>query len=184
VNGTVAAPASGAGMQLQRTVRPRTVVCDACRVSGTCLVCSEVSGDVPIPGGHLEDSQLVSVFHRPLLAPAIDVYMGYLFVTTKRHVPGFAGLGSAEAAAVGVAIARWSRALESAGAEHVYVLRIGFNVPHLHVHLVPRWPGTPGDVAWIHVDDWPGARRGDAAQAAEVVAGLRRLEDATLHPES
>jgi histidine triad (HIT) family protein len=159
-------------------------VCDACRVSETCLVCSEVSGDVPIPGGQLEDSQFVSVFHRPVLAPATDVYMGYLFVTPKRHVPGFAGLGSAEAAAVGVAIARWSRALEAAKAEHVYVLRIGFNVPHLHVHLVPRWPGTPGDVAWTHVDDWPGARRGDAAQAAEVVAGLRRLEDATLHPES
>ena len=148
-------------------------------MSGACLVCREVAGDAPVPGGHLEEGELVAVFQSPVVEPDADVYLGYLFVTPRRHVAGFAGLSSAEAATVGVAIARWSLALEAAGAEHVYVLHVGHQVDHLHVHVVPRWPGTPDDVAWLHVDDWPGARRGDAAHAAELVAELRRLDAET-----
>jgi histidine triad (HIT) family protein len=44
---------------------------------------------------------------------------------------------------------RASRALrEAAGAEHVYAQVIGDRVPHLHVHLLPRYPGTPEDYWW------------------------------------
>jgi histidine triad (HIT) family protein len=67
---------------------------------------------------------------------------------------------------VGQWIARLSRALQALGAERVYVAVVGHGVPHLHVHLIPRWPGTPEDVSWLHVDDWKGARRGDVAAAA------------------
>lgn len=145
-------------------------------MSRTCLICAEVRGDVAVPGGHLEDGELVTAFHSPVVEPATDVFAGYLFITPRRHVPGFAELTSAEAAAVGVSIARWSRALEAAGAEHVYVLRVGHQAPHLHVHLVPRWPETPNDVPWVHVDDWPGARRGGMQQAADLVSDLRRRD--------
>lgn len=145
-------------------------------VSGECLVCAEVSDRVPIPGGHLEDSEFVTVFHSPIVKPAVDVFMGYLFVVSKRHAPGFADLNSAEAAAVGLAIARWSRALEMAGAERVYVLRLGHGVDHLHVHLVPRWPETPSDVPWTQVDEWPGTRRVNAASAAKFATELRMLD--------
>lgn len=145
-------------------------------MSHACLVCAEVRGDVAVPGGHLEDGELVTVFHSPIVDPATDVFVGYLFVTPRRHVPGFAGLTSDEAAAVGASIARWSRALEAAGAAHVYVLRVGHRAPHLHVHLVPRWPETPDDVPWVHVDDWPGARRGGTEDAAALVSDLRRRD--------
>jgi diadenosine tetraphosphate (Ap4A) HIT family hydrolase len=141
-----------------------------------CLVCAEVRGDVAVPGGHLEDGELVMAFHSPIVEPATDVFLGYLFVTARRHVPGFADLTPEEAAAVGVSIARWSRALEAAGAEHVYLLRVGHRMPHLHVHLVPRWPETPDEVPWVHVDDWPGARRGAPEQAAALVSDLRRRD--------
>jgi diadenosine tetraphosphate (Ap4A) HIT family hydrolase len=100
------------------------------------------------------------------------VYVGYLLVTPRRHVPGFAGLDEREAAAVGVSVSRLSRALEELGAERVYAAVVGHGVPHLHVHLVPRWPGTPPEVPWTEVDEWDGARRGsfeDAAAMAEQV---------------
>ncbi len=145
-------------------------------MSEGCLVCDEVNGEISVPGGFLEENHHVSVFHLPVLAPARDVFAGYLMVVTRRHIPGFGDLMDEEAAAVGRALTRWSRALERIGAEHVYVLRIGHGQPHLHVHLVPRWPGTPKEVAWTQVDEWPGARRGDAADAAAVVEDLRRAD--------
>ncbi|RNI25329.1 HIT family protein [Flexivirga caeni] len=145
-------------------------------MSESCLVCDEVNGQIRVPGGHLEEDDRVSVFHCPIVAPATEVFSGYLFVVSHRHVPGFSDLTDAEAGAVGVAIARWSRALEAAGAEHVYVVRVGHGVDHLHVHLIPRWPGTPREISWMHVDDWDGARRVDSAAAAELVTTLRTID--------
>lgn len=143
-------------------------------MSDACLVCDEVTGRLPVPGGFLLQDDHLVVFHCPVVPPATDVYAGYLFITPVRHAAGFGDLDDEEAAAVGVAIARWSRALEAPGAEHVYVLRVGHGVPHLHVHLIPRWPGTPADVSWLNVDEWPGARRGDSAFAASITAALHR----------
>lgn len=65
------------------------------------------------------------------------------------------------------------KALQRLGVARVDVATIGHGVDHLHVHLVARWPGTPDDIAWHGVDDWPGARRGGSAEVAESVAGLR-----------
>jgi diadenosine tetraphosphate (Ap4A) HIT family hydrolase len=100
----------------------------------------------------------VVVLHVP---PQHDglTYLGHLLVTPKRHVIDFAGLLDEEAAAMGIEIARWSAALKETGAERVYTATIGHEVDHLHVHLLPRWPGTPRQVPWHSVDEWSGARR-------------------------
>ena len=87
-----------------------------------------------------------------------------------------------EAGDVGRAIARWSRALELSGAEHVYVLRVGHGWPHLHAMLIPRWPGTPDEVSWLNVDKWSGARRGDTAFATELVRELRGVAETNGRP--
>ena len=140
-----------------------------------CLVCQEQRLTVPVPGGLLAATDEVVAFHLPPWPPsAEEVFLGYLMVTSRRHVPGFADLDDVEAAAVGRWIARLSRALESLGAERVYVAVTGHGVPHLHVHLLPRWPGTPSDVAWLHVDDWEGARRGDFAAAERMAGDVQR----------
>jgi histidine triad (HIT) family protein len=140
-----------------------------------CLVCQEQALEVPLPGDHLVSTASVVVFHRPPWPPppADDVYLGYLMVTSRRHVPGFADLSDDESAEVGQWISRLSRALRTLGAERVYVAVVGHGVPHLHVHLIPRWPGTPEDVSWIDVDDWEGARRGDVASAAELAHQIK-----------
>jgi histidine triad (HIT) family protein len=101
-------------------------------------------------------------------------YLGHLFVEPRRHAPGLADLTDAEARSLGWRSTRVSRALrEVAGAEHVYAAVIGDAVPHLHVHLMPRFPGTPREYWWTRLDEWPEARRGSAAEIAALVTDLR-----------
>ena len=103
-----------------------------------------------------------------------DVYLGYLFVEARRHVSGFGDLSDDEAAAVGRAAARWSRALRAVtGAEHVYSAVIGHGVDHFHLHLIPRYPGTPRDFWWTRVGEWPEAPRGGEAEIVELLERLR-----------
>lgn len=142
-------------------------------MSEDCLVCREHRLEVPLPGGLLVSTRDVVAFHLPPWPPtAADVYLGYLMVTPRRHVADFAGLTDDESAAIGQWITRLSRSLKAIGAERVYLAVVGHVVPHLHVHLVPRWPGTPEDLSWQEVDSWE-ARRGDVTAATEVVERLR-----------
>lgn len=131
-----------------------------------CLVCREHLGHVACPGGVRSAGPLAETFHLP---PQDDglVYLGHLLVISTRHVADFAGLQRDEAAAVGVEMARWSAALKEVGATRVYTATIGHGWDHLHVHLLPRWPGTPDEVPWHLVDEWPGARRVDFGGAAQ-----------------
>jgi histidine triad (HIT) family protein len=74
--------------------------------------------------------------------------------------------------------ARASRALrEAAGADHVYAAVIGDAVPHLHVHLLPRFPGTPREYWWQRVDEWREARRGTEQEVGGFVGELRGYLD-------
>ncbi len=138
-----------------------------------CLVCGEVDGRVPVPGGALLETPRVVAFHAPVLDGGSLVYAGHLFVCPKRHAASFADLTDAEARDVGWAIARASAALRAAGAARVYVATIGHGVDHLHVHLAPRWPETPDGVRWHEVDEWPGARRVDHDGARALAASLK-----------
>jgi diadenosine tetraphosphate (Ap4A) HIT family hydrolase len=140
-----------------------------------CFICRKHRGEELAPGGPILDDDLVFASHAYHPERNAEPYLGYIVVESKRHAPGFADLTDEEAAAVGVAIARVSRALRaSEGAEHVYLLVIGHHTPHLHVHLVPRYPGTPREF-WdpYRVDEAPGAKHGGADDAAEVAARLR-----------
>jgi len=56
---------------------------------------------------------------------------------------------------------------------HVYAAVIGDEVPHLHLHLLPRFPGTPREYWWTRVDEWPQARRGTATKIEAFVHELR-----------
>lgn len=140
-----------------------------------CLVCQEHRLDVRPPGDHLIADEDVVAFHLPPIPPSPDVYLGYLLVTPRRHVAGFGDLEPGEAASMGRAMQRMSRALEALGAVRVYVLGIGHSVPHLHIHLVPRWPETPDDVPWLKVDEWEGARRGDQQAATAFALELQAV---------
>ena len=138
-----------------------------------CLICQEQDGRIAIPGGHLIANDQVIAFHCPPTPKELEPYLGYVFVTSRRHVPSFAELSVDEAAAMGIAISKLSAALKAEGADPVYVAGIGHGWPHLHIHLIPRWPETPTEVSWTHVADWEGARRGDSEVVSEWTSRLR-----------
>ena len=144
-----------------------------------CLVCRKhrEHGSL-VPGGPIGQDELVLVSHiatpDTLGGEAATTYLGHLLVEPRRHAPGLADLTEAEARAVGWWCTRASRALRDvSGAEHVYAAVFGDGVPHLHVHLLPRFPGTPREYWGTHVNKWPEARRGDAAEIGALAQELR-----------
>jgi diadenosine tetraphosphate (Ap4A) HIT family hydrolase len=144
---------------------------DTVGVSG-CLICAK---HVDMPASVVAAEEHVVVSHLPPGAQG-SVYLGYLFVEARRHVPELGDLRPDEAAAVGTAAARWSRALQdSEGAEHVYAAVIGHGIAHFHLHLIPRYPGTPREFWWTRVDEWPGAPRGSDAEIAALVGRLHQI---------
>jgi diadenosine tetraphosphate (Ap4A) HIT family hydrolase len=127
-----------------------------------------------VPGGIIHDDGLAYAGH--ILPPELtDVYLGYLMIEPKRHVAGLGELTDEEAAALGMLANRLARALkDSEGAEHVYSFVLGHDVPHLHIHLVPRYPGTPDEFWGVRVGQWPDAPRGDVDEITSVCDRLRR----------
>jgi histidine triad (HIT) family protein len=130
-----------------------------------------------MPGGPVYGDALTVVSHLSPRAPGQtgeSVYLGHLFIEPRRHATGLPDLTDEEAQAVGLWAARASRALRDvAGAEHVYAAVIGHHVPHVHVHLLPRYPNTPREYWWDRVDEWPDAPRGGEEEIAALASQLR-----------
>jgi histidine triad (HIT) family protein len=137
-----------------------------------CLICRQVAGDVN--GGLLIDAPLVVGFHASVIPQNPSPLLGHLFVSPRRHAAAFEDLDAREAAAVGVAVSRLARALrETLDLERVYTASIGHAYAHLHMHLLPRYGGTPADVPWVELDEWEGAPHGDEAAIAALAERLR-----------
>ena len=138
-----------------------------------CFVCEKHRLGDRAQGGVLYEDDLVYVGHVHAIAGP-TAYRGQLVVEPKRHVPGLGGLDETEAAAVGRACSRMARLLQdAAGAEHVYAWIIGDEVSHLHVQLVPRYPGTPREFWGPGVTRWPEGPRVDPEAMRTTIADLR-----------
>jgi histidine triad (HIT) family protein len=140
-----------------------------------CFICRKHRGDEPPPGGPIYEDELTYASHgyHPERNP--EPYLGHVVVEPRRHAMGVADLTDEEAAAVGVAVTRVARAVRaSEGTEHIYLAVVGHHTPHLHVHLIPRYPGTPTEY-WdpIHIDEWPEAKHGGPDDVAEAAARIR-----------
>lgn len=139
-----------------------------------CFVCRKHRGLELVPGGAIYQDDLIYISHAQLWGDEVDHYLGHLFVEPKRHVPGLGGLTEAEAKAIGVYTSRLARALEQTeGVEHVYAFVIGDHVPHVHVHVIGRYPGAPREYWGPRVDDWPGAPRGAKPEIEAVADRIR-----------
>jgi diadenosine tetraphosphate (Ap4A) HIT family hydrolase len=141
-----------------------------------CAVCAKHRGERPPPGGPVHEDDLVYASHAfDLLGTGEDSYLaGHLMVEPKRHVAGLADATDDEAAAIGRLVSRLARALvASEGAEHVYSFVMGHQTPHLHVHVLPRYPGTPREYWFLAVYDWDGARRCGPDEIAAVTGRIR-----------
>ena len=112
-------------------------------------------------GGVIYEDDLLYVSHAQLWGDEVDPYLGHLFVEPKRHAPGLADLTEEEAQAIGLCTSRVARALmHTEGVEHVYSFVIGDRAPHVHVHVIGRYPGAPRAYWGPKVDEWPEASRG------------------------
>ncbi len=139
-----------------------------------CLVCRKHRGLLQIPGGTIYEDDIVYVSHSQLWGEEQDHYLGHLFVEPKRHVADLSRLSEEEAQTIGLFVSRAARALEHVqGVEHVYAFVIGDNVPHVHVHVLGRYPGAPREYWGPRVDEWPEAPRGDEVQIAAVAQRIR-----------
>ncbi len=143
-------------------------------VSDDCFVCQKQAQGDAAEGGVVYEDDLVYVGHIHTMGKP-GAYRGWLMVETKRHAPGLGDLSDDEAEAIGRLMNRSARALkECVGAEHVYAFVYGAGVPHLHVHLAPRYPGTPQEYWGTRLRDWPEAPMVDSEAMRELVGSLRR----------
>jgi diadenosine tetraphosphate (Ap4A) HIT family hydrolase len=139
-----------------------------------CLVCRKHRGLEQVLGGVIYQDDLIYISHAQLWGDEADHYLGHLFVEPKRHVPELGGLTEAEAQAIGVYTSRLARALEQTeGMEHVYAFVFGDHVPHVHVHVIGRYPGAPREYWGARVDDWPGAPHGANSEIEAVAERIR-----------
>ena len=143
------------------------------KVDRTCLVCREVTGDIPVPGGLLWDEPDAVAFHLPPTDENPRPYLGHCMVVTRRHVDHLGDLTEGETASVASASRVIARALREQGVDRVHLAVIGLGVPHFHLHLYPRYPGVPIETPWMQVDALPDAPHGGAEEIAAFVERLR-----------
>ncbi|MBM4380641.1 MAG: HIT family protein [Deltaproteobacteria bacterium] len=137
-----------------------------------CPACAVVRGARVLPGGVLlrEGPFVVHAVDGPTPVP------GWLVVTSARCTRGVYTLDAAELAVLMPLCARVMRAQQEAlGAEHVYLFAIGDVLRHCHVHLVPRYPGTPAHLRGRGAFD---ARPGEQLALSAVEAACRTVQGA------
>ncbi|QED46299.1 HIT family protein [Cytobacillus dafuensis] len=140
-----------------------------------CFICKKHAGELQTSGVRIYEDEYVFVGH--IDSDGKPNYLGHIMIDLKRHVPTLAELNPEEAKAFGMIMARVSKALkETEEAEHIYSLVSGNSVPHLHMHLVARYPHTP-EQYWgpFAVYDSPNARMGDNTEVINVCNRIKNF---------
>jgi histidine triad (HIT) family protein len=138
-----------------------------------CFICNKHSGKILTEGVKIYEDEFLYVGH--IDRNGDPNYLGHIMIDLKRHVPTLGDMHMEEAKAFGMMMARVSEALmRSEEAEHIYSYVLGDAVPHLHMHLVPRYPNTPEEFWGPNaVYDWENAPMGDND---EVIALCNRIK--------
>jgi histidine triad (HIT) family protein len=149
-------------------------------MSEYCFICDKHEGNIQTAGVMIYEDDYVYVGH--IDRNGQPNYLGHIMIDLKRHVPTLAEMDLEEAKAFGVMMARVSNALkESEGAEHIYAVVSGNSVPHLHMHLIARYPDTPEEYwAPFAVYDAPNARMGHNEEVIELCKRLKSFLE--MHP--
>ncbi|WP_078596430.1 HIT family protein [Evansella clarkii] len=146
-----------------------------------CFICNKHSGNIQTSGIKIYEDVYVYVGH--IDRNAEPNYLGHIMIDLKRHVPTLGDMNMEEATAFGMIIARVSRALlESENAEHIYSYVMGDAVPHLHMHLVPRYPNTPKEYWGPNaVYDWEYAPMGNDNEVIELCNRIKAYLEKNTH---
>lgn len=144
-----------------------------------CFICNKHAGKIKTAGLTIYEDEFVYVGH--IDRNGEPNYLGHIMIDLKRHVPTLGDMNQEEARSFGLMMARVSKALmESEHAEHIYSYVLGDAVPHLHMHLVPRYPNTPKEYWGPNaVYDWPQAPMGTDSEVVDLCTRMKKyLENA------
>ncbi|WNF24853.1 HIT family protein [Mesobacillus jeotgali] len=146
-----------------------------------CFICNKHSGTIETSGVKIFEDDFVYVGH--IDRNGNPNYLGHIMIDLKRHVPTLGEMNMEEAKVFGMMMAKLSKALmESEGAEHIYAFVSGDSVPHLHMHLVPRYPGTPKEYWGPNaVYDWEGAPMGSNDDVIALCTRIKTYLENQLH---
>jgi ATP adenylyltransferase len=140
----------------------------------SCPICAKHRGEGPLVGGpEIWADEHVTVYHA---SPGTDgtVFLGHLFVETRRHVAYFDQLTEAETRSAADAARRTAIGLRAElDPEHVFSMIVGGAVPHFHQHVFVRHRGTPDGFAWNTSNRWPGAPHVDGSALGAFADRLR-----------
>jgi histidine triad (HIT) family protein len=140
----------------------------------SCFVCRKHQGLEDVPGGPVFEDELVYSGHAWSVEDGIAPYLGGFIVEPKRHLPTWAELSDDEAERIGLVIRDVSWSLKNVlNAEHVYVFVIGHHLAHLHIWVVPLYPGTPREYWGTRVFEWPGRPDGTRTAVEGLCAQIR-----------
>jgi diadenosine tetraphosphate (Ap4A) HIT family hydrolase len=145
-----------------------------------CLTCRLNEGEGRAPGGVIYQDGLWRLEHAIEPIPMA----GWLVLKPLRHVEHFADLTPEEAAVFGPLTRQITQAMrEVLRPEKIYLSlyaeAVGF--AHLHVHIIPRFAGTPDDRRGPRVFDYlressqTGRNLADVQEAVRVAAAIRHL---------
>jgi histidine triad (HIT) family protein len=151
------------------------VVTQSKSAAENCFICNKHAMGDAAECGVIWSDDLVYAGHCGL-SGGENIHLGWIMVEPRRHVGELGDLTGEEAAAIGVLCSRLARALcVSEGAEHVYSFVFGDGVAraHLHVHLMPRYPGTPREYWQQRVVEWPDGPRGGVGAVRALSQRLR-----------
>ena len=145
-------------------------------MSEQCFVCRKHRGEILIPGGVIFQDELLLISHSQIQEEEKEHYIGHLFLEPKRHVSDISKLTDEEAKAIGLYTTRVANTLvNTLGMEHIYSFVIGDGVPHVHVHIIGRYPGAPREYWGTKVDEWPKAPKGGEKKITEAVIRIREF---------
>lgn len=121
-----------------------------------CMICEKHRDLKKFTGEHIAEKGGWVLTHFPFLTDE-KATRGHLILETKRHITDLAEMNEEESAALGE-LTRTAVHLQETvlKAEHVYMFRINDKVAHLHIHLIPRYPGTPREYFGFKINEWPG----------------------------
>lgn len=139
-----------------------------------CFICNKHSGNIQTSGIAIYEDDFVYVGH--IDRNGNPNYLGHIMIDLKRHVPTLGEMNMEEAKVFGMMMAKVSKALmESEAAEHIYSFVAGDSVPHLHMHLVARYPNTPKEFWGSNaVYDWEEAPMGNNEEVISLCSRLKK----------
>ncbi|MDZ5473100.1 HIT family protein [Bacillus sp. 31A1R] len=148
-------------------------------MNDSCFICNKHKGHLQTDGVVIYENEYVYVGH--IDNQGKPSYLGHLMIDLKRHVPTLAEMTPDEAKSFGVMVSRVSKALkETESAEHIYAVVAGNAVPHLHMHLVARYPHTPEEY-WgpFAVQEAPNAKMGNPNDVTELCKRIKSYLEMT-----